>query len=186
MPPWFDGVGTEREQHRLKLQLEVTPEQPWMHFHSELLKPAGRKKKGVTSAGIAGADTQRLLLPWLPWKIPHPTPLLSVANELNEPNETIAPTHPTWPPEYQPLAGVEIIAMIIPHHVVFGNPMGPGGNTSGNPMMPSVASSGSGMNSPPFMGQQPFQEGSTGKGYVQPGMYGRTTYPGGPGFTTRI
>ncbi|XP_015272550.1 PREDICTED: zinc finger MIZ domain-containing protein 2 [Gekko japonicus] len=67
---------------------------------------------------------------------------------------------------------------------VFGNPMGPGGNTSGNPMMPSVASSGSGMNSPPFMGQQTFQEGSTSKGYVQPGMYGRTTYPGGPGFTT--
>ncbi|XP_039212566.1 zinc finger MIZ domain-containing protein 2 isoform X1 [Crotalus tigris] len=67
---------------------------------------------------------------------------------------------------------------------VFGNPMGPGGNTAGNPMMPSVASSGSGMNSPQFMGQQPFPEGSTGKGYVQPGMYSRTSYPGGPGFTT--
>ncbi|XP_063167467.1 zinc finger MIZ domain-containing protein 2 [Candoia aspera] len=67
---------------------------------------------------------------------------------------------------------------------VFGNPMGPGGNTAGNPMMPSVASSGSGMNSPQFMGQQPFPEGSTGKGYVQPGMYSRSSYPGGPGFTT--
>ncbi|XP_042329201.1 zinc finger MIZ domain-containing protein 2 [Sceloporus undulatus] len=67
---------------------------------------------------------------------------------------------------------------------VFGNPMGPGGNSSGNPMMPSVASSGSGMNSPQFMGQQPFPEGSTGKGYVQPGMYSRNSYPGGPGFTT--
>uniref|UniRef100_A0A8C6VK17 Zinc finger MIZ-type containing 2 n=1 Tax=Naja naja TaxID=35670 RepID=A0A8C6VK17_NAJNA len=67
---------------------------------------------------------------------------------------------------------------------VFGNPMGPGGNTTGNPMMPSVASSGSGMNSPQFMGQQPFPEGSTGKGYVQTGMYSRSSYPGGPGFTT--
>nr|XP_020659226.1 zinc finger MIZ domain-containing protein 2 isoform X1 [Pogona vitticeps]XP_020659227.1 zinc finger MIZ domain-containing protein 2 isoform X1 [Pogona vitticeps]XP_020659228.1 zinc finger MIZ domain-containing protein 2 isoform X1 [Pogona vitticeps]XP_020659229.1 zinc finger MIZ domain-containing protein 2 isoform X1 [Pogona vitticeps]XP_020659231.1 zinc finger MIZ domain-containing protein 2 isoform X1 [Pogona vitticeps] len=67
---------------------------------------------------------------------------------------------------------------------VFGNPMGPGGNTSGNPMMPSVASSGSGMNSPQFMGQQPFPEGSTNKSYVQPGMYSRNTYPGGPGFAT--
>uniref|UniRef100_A0A2D4N3N7 SP-RING-type domain-containing protein n=2 Tax=Micrurus spixii TaxID=129469 RepID=A0A2D4N3N7_9SAUR len=67
---------------------------------------------------------------------------------------------------------------------VFGNPMGPGGNTTGNPMMPSVANSGSGMNSPQFMGQQPFPEGSTGKGYVQPGMYSRSSYPGGPGFTT--
>ncbi|XP_060642920.2 zinc finger MIZ domain-containing protein 2 [Anolis sagrei] len=67
---------------------------------------------------------------------------------------------------------------------VFGNPMGPGGNTSGNPMMPSVASSGSGMSSPQFMGQQPFPEGSTGKGYVQPGMYSRNSYPGGPGFAT--
>ncbi|ETE71732.1 Zinc finger MIZ domain-containing protein 2, partial [Ophiophagus hannah] len=69
---------------------------------------------------------------------------------------------------------------------VFGNPMGPGGNTAGNPMMPSVASSGSGMNSPQFMGQQPFPEGSTGKGYVQPGMYSRSSYPGGPGFTTSL
>lgn len=68
---------------------------------------------------------------------------------------------------------------------VFGNSMGPGGNTSGNPMMPGMAGSGSGMNSPQFMGQQPFPEGAASKGYVQQGMYGRSTYPGGPGFTTR-
>ncbi|XP_073181570.1 zinc finger MIZ domain-containing protein 2 isoform X2 [Lepidochelys kempii] len=67
---------------------------------------------------------------------------------------------------------------------VFGNSMGPGGNTSGNPMMPGMAGSGSGMNSPQFMGQQPFPEGAASKGYVQQGMYGRSTYPGGPGFTT--
>nr|XP_025038727.1 zinc finger MIZ domain-containing protein 2 [Pelodiscus sinensis] len=46
-----------------------------------------------------------------------------------------------------------------------------------------MAGSGSGMNSPQFMGQQPFPEGAAGKGYVQQGMYGRSTYPGGPGFT---
>ncbi|NXO01637.1 ZMIZ2 protein, partial [Rhinopomastus cyanomelas] len=34
---------------------------------------------------------------------------------------------------------------------------------------------------PPFP-QQPFAEGAPGKGYVQPGVYGRGTYPGGPGF----
>ncbi|XP_006269423.2 zinc finger MIZ domain-containing protein 2 isoform X2 [Alligator mississippiensis] len=65
---------------------------------------------------------------------------------------------------------------------VFGNPMGPGGNTSGTSMMPGLASSGSGMSSPPFLAQQPFAEGAAGKGYVQQGVYGRGTYPGGPSF----
>uniref|UniRef100_A0A7M4F8I8 Zinc finger MIZ-type containing 2 n=1 Tax=Crocodylus porosus TaxID=8502 RepID=A0A7M4F8I8_CROPO len=65
---------------------------------------------------------------------------------------------------------------------VFGNPMGPGGNTSGTSMMPGLASSGSGMSSPPFLAQQPFAEGAASKSYVQQGVYGRGTYAGGPSF----
>ncbi|KAJ7412029.1 zinc finger MIZ-type containing 2 [Willisornis vidua] len=45
-----------------------------------------------------------------------------------------------------------------------------------------MAGTGSGMSSPPFLPQQPFAEGAPGKGYVQPGVYGRNTYPSGPGF----
>ncbi|NXE29578.1 ZMIZ2 protein, partial [Ardeotis kori] len=65
---------------------------------------------------------------------------------------------------------------------VFGSPMGPGGSGSSTPLLPSMASTGSGMSSPPFLPQQPFAEGTPGKGYVQPGVYGRGAYPGGPGF----
>ncbi|XP_033926449.1 zinc finger MIZ domain-containing protein 2 isoform X2 [Melopsittacus undulatus] len=65
---------------------------------------------------------------------------------------------------------------------VFGSPMGPGGSSSSNPLLPGMASTGSGMSSPPFLPQQPFAEGAPGKGYVQPGVYSRSTYPGGPGF----
>nr|XP_014350891.1 PREDICTED: zinc finger MIZ domain-containing protein 2 [Latimeria chalumnae] len=65
---------------------------------------------------------------------------------------------------------------------VLGNPMGPGGNSSGNPMMPGMAGNGPGMNSPPFMGQQPFTDSGSNKGYIHQGLYGRNSYPGGPGF----
>ncbi|NXR18263.1 ZMIZ2 protein, partial [Cinclus mexicanus] len=65
----------------------------------------------------------------------------------------------------------------------FGSPMGPGGSSSSAPLMPGMAGSGSGMSSPPFLPQQPFTEGAPGKGYVQPSVYGRNTYPSGPGFT---
>ncbi|KAM7028627.1 zinc finger MIZ domain-containing protein 2 isoform 2-T2 [Acridotheres tristis] len=65
---------------------------------------------------------------------------------------------------------------------VFGSPMGPGGNSSSTSLMPGMASTGSGMSSPPFLPQQPFAEGAPGKGYVQPSVYGRNTYPSGPGF----
>ncbi|NXR05603.1 ZMIZ2 protein, partial [Semnornis frantzii] len=65
---------------------------------------------------------------------------------------------------------------------VFGSPMGPGGGSSSTPLLPGMAGTGSGMSSPPFLPQQPFTEGAPGKGYVQPGIYGRSTYPGGPGF----
>ncbi|KAJ6636877.1 hypothetical protein lerEdw1_013939 [Lerista edwardsae] len=166
----------------------------------------------------AGANKQRLLFSLLPRTRSCTQPLLfPVANELNEPNETMAPPPPPWPCHQldwhcatvrlgdgsyayesvpwqqstnQPAGSLSVVTTVwgvsnTSQSQVFGNPMGPGGNTSGNPMMPSMASSGSGMNSPQFMGQQPFPEGSTGKGYVQPGMYSRNTYPGGPGFTAR-
>ncbi|XP_038016066.1 zinc finger MIZ domain-containing protein 2 isoform X3 [Motacilla alba alba] len=66
---------------------------------------------------------------------------------------------------------------------VFGSPMGPGGNSSSTPLLPGMAGTSSGMSSPPFLPQQPFTEGAPGKGYVQPSVYGRNTYPSGPGFT---
>ncbi|NXH23117.1 ZMIZ2 protein, partial [Bucco capensis] len=66
---------------------------------------------------------------------------------------------------------------------VFGSPMGPGGSSSSTPLLPGMAGAGSGMSSPQFLPQQPFTEGAPGKGYIQPGVYGRSAYPGGPGFT---
>ncbi|XP_032568585.1 zinc finger MIZ domain-containing protein 2 isoform X1 [Chiroxiphia lanceolata] len=65
---------------------------------------------------------------------------------------------------------------------VFGSPMGPGGSSSNPPLLPGMAGTGSGMSSPPFLPQQPFAEGAPGKGYMQPGVYGRNAYPSGPGF----
>ncbi|NXT06528.1 ZMIZ2 protein, partial [Prunella fulvescens] len=65
---------------------------------------------------------------------------------------------------------------------VFGSPMGPGGSSSSTPLLPGMAGTSSGMSSPPFLPQQPFAEGAPGKGYVQPSVYGRNAYPGGPGF----
>ncbi|KAM9216753.1 zinc finger MIZ domain-containing protein 2 isoform 2-T3 [Dugong dugon] len=67
---------------------------------------------------------------------------------------------------------------------VLGSTMGPGGNPSSSSMMPGMAGGSSALNSPQFLGQQAFAEGSTNKGYMQQGVYGRGGYPGGPGFTT--
>ncbi|XP_049750735.1 zinc finger MIZ domain-containing protein 2 isoform X1 [Elephas maximus indicus] len=67
---------------------------------------------------------------------------------------------------------------------VLGSAMGPGGNPSSSSMMPGMAGGSPALNSPQFLGQQAFAEGSTNKGYVQQGVYGRGGYPGGPGFTT--
>ncbi|XP_067879066.1 zinc finger MIZ domain-containing protein 1-like isoform X1 [Heterodontus francisci] len=68
---------------------------------------------------------------------------------------------------------------------VLGNPMAPGGNSSGNHMSSGIPGNGPGMNSPQFVGQQPFPatETSASKGYMQQNMYGRPNYPGGAGYT---
>ncbi|XP_051896890.1 zinc finger MIZ domain-containing protein 1-like isoform X6 [Pristis pectinata] len=67
---------------------------------------------------------------------------------------------------------------------VLGNPMAPGGNSSGNHMTSGIPGNGPGMNSPQFIGQQPFPATETGssKGYMQQNMYGRPNYPGGAGY----
>ncbi|XP_067879070.1 zinc finger MIZ domain-containing protein 1-like isoform X5 [Heterodontus francisci] len=63
--------------------------------------------------------------------------------------------------------------------------MAPGGNSSGNHMSSGIPGNGPGMNSPQFVGQQPFPatETSASKGYMQQNMYGRPNYPGGAGYT---
>lgn len=68
---------------------------------------------------------------------------------------------------------------------VFGSPMGPGGGSSSTPLLPGVAGAGSGMSSPQFLAQPPFAEPAPTKGYVQQSVYGRGSYPGGPGFAPR-
>lgn len=67
---------------------------------------------------------------------------------------------------------------------VLGNPMGPAGSPPGGSMMPGVAGGNSALTSPQCLGQQAFAEGGASKGYVQQGVYGRGSYPGGPSFTT--
>ncbi|XP_058390733.1 zinc finger MIZ domain-containing protein 2 isoform X3 [Diceros bicornis minor] len=67
---------------------------------------------------------------------------------------------------------------------VLGNPMGPAGSPPGSSMMPGMAGGSSALNTPQCLGQQAFGEAGANKGYVQPGMYGRGGYPGGPSFTT--
>ncbi|XP_007524456.1 zinc finger MIZ domain-containing protein 2 isoform X2 [Erinaceus europaeus] len=67
---------------------------------------------------------------------------------------------------------------------VLGNPMGPAGSPPGGSMMPGMAGGSSALSSPQCLGQQAFGEGGTAKGYVQQGVYGRGSYPGGPGFST--
>ncbi|XP_067857413.1 zinc finger MIZ domain-containing protein 1-like isoform X5 [Heptranchias perlo] len=71
-----------------------------------------------------------------------------------------------------------------PQSQVLGNPMAPGGNSSGNHMASGIPGNGPGMNSPQFMGQQPFPATETGssKSYMQQNMYGRPNYPGGAGY----
>ncbi|NXY00079.1 ZMIZ2 protein, partial [Centropus bengalensis] len=65
---------------------------------------------------------------------------------------------------------------------VFGSPMGPGGSSPSAALLPAVAGTGSGVSSPAFLPQPPFAEGAPGKVYAQPGGYGRSAYPGVPGF----
>ncbi|XP_031195489.1 zinc finger MIZ domain-containing protein 2 isoform X2 [Mastomys coucha] len=67
---------------------------------------------------------------------------------------------------------------------VLGNPMGPAGSPPGGSMMPGVAGGSSALTSPQCLGQQAFAEGGASKGYVQQGVYGRGSYPGGSSFTT--
>uniref|UniRef100_A0A8C6ZNP8 Zinc finger MIZ-type containing 2 n=1 Tax=Nothoprocta perdicaria TaxID=30464 RepID=A0A8C6ZNP8_NOTPE len=64
-------------------------------------------------------------------------------------------------------------------------PPGAAGPAPAAPLLPGMAGAASGMNSPPFLGQQPFAEGAPAKGYVQQSVYGRGAYAGGPGFGLR-
>ncbi|XP_054080812.1 zinc finger MIZ domain-containing protein 2 isoform X2 [Rissa tridactyla] len=94
---------------------------------------------------------------------------------------------PWQPSTNQPAGSLSVVTTVwgvsnTSQSQVFGSPMGPGGSSSSTPLLPGMASTGSGMSSPPFLPQQPFAEGATGKGYVQPGVYGRSSYPGGTGF----
>ncbi|KAK2512412.1 hypothetical protein Q9233_016306 [Columba guinea] len=95
---------------------------------------------------------------------------------------------PWQPSTNQPAGSLSVVTTVwgvsnTSQSQVFGSPMGPGGSGSSTPLLPGMAGTGSGMNSPPFLPQQPFTEGAPGKGYVQPGVYGRGAYPGTPGFT---
>ncbi|XP_030365980.1 zinc finger MIZ domain-containing protein 2 isoform X2 [Strigops habroptila] len=94
---------------------------------------------------------------------------------------------PWQPSTNQPAGSLSVVTTVwgvsnTSQSQVFGSPMGPGGSSSSTPLLPGMAGTGSGMSSPPFLPQQPFAEGAPGKGYVQPGVYSRSTYPGGPGF----
>lgn len=59
--------------------------------------------------------------------------------------------------------------------------MGPGANPGGGPMMQGPGGPGMAGGPGGYMGQQGY--GEPGKGYMNQGMYGRTTggYAGGPG-----
>ncbi|NWR58563.1 ZMIZ2 protein, partial [Bucorvus abyssinicus] len=94
---------------------------------------------------------------------------------------------PWQPSTNQPAGSLSVVTTVwgvsnTSQSQVFGSPMGPGGSSSSTPLLPGMAGTGSGMSSPPFLPQQPFAEGAPGKGYVQPGVYGRSAYSGGPGF----
>ncbi|XP_072342147.1 LOW QUALITY PROTEIN: zinc finger MIZ domain-containing protein 1-like [Scyliorhinus torazame] len=89
----------------------------------------------------------------------------------------------------QPPGSLSVVTTIwgvnnTPQSQVLGNPMAPGGNSSGNHMSSGIPGNGPGMNSPRYMGQQSFPatETSSSKGYMQPTMYGRPNYPGGTGY----
>ncbi|NXX59060.1 ZMIZ2 protein, partial [Scopus umbretta] len=94
---------------------------------------------------------------------------------------------PWQPSTNQPAGSLSVVTTVwgvsnTSQSQVFGSPMGPGGSSSSAPLLPGMAGTASGVSSPPFLPQQPFAEGAPGKGYVQPGVYGRSTYPSGPGF----
>ncbi|XP_075300909.1 zinc finger MIZ domain-containing protein 2 isoform X1 [Opisthocomus hoazin] len=94
---------------------------------------------------------------------------------------------PWQPSTNQPAGSLSVVTTVwgvsnTSQSQVFGSPMGPGGSSSSTPLLPGMAGAGSGVSSPPFLQQQPFAEGAPGKGYVQPGVYGRGAYPGTPGF----
>ncbi|NXI36011.1 ZMIZ2 protein, partial [Galbula dea] len=96
---------------------------------------------------------------------------------------------PWQPSTNQPAGSLSVVTTVwgvsnTSQSQVFGSPMGPGGSSSSTPLLPGMAGTDSAMSSPPFLPQQPFTEGAPGKGYVQPGVYGRSACPGGPGFTT--
>ncbi|XP_032059989.1 zinc finger MIZ domain-containing protein 2 isoform X1 [Aythya fuligula] len=94
---------------------------------------------------------------------------------------------PWQPSTNQPAGSLSVVTTVwgvsnTSQSQVFGSPMGPGGSSSSTPLLPGMAGTGSGMSSPQFLAQQPFAEGAPGKGYVQQSVYGRGSYPGGPGF----
>ncbi|MEE6488746.1 hypothetical protein FKM82_015347 [Ascaphus truei] len=70
---------------------------------------------------------------------------------------------------------------------VLGNPMVNANNPmnqAGNPMASGMNSSSAAMNSPQFAGQQQqySTKGASSQAYMQQGMYGRPSYPGGGGY----
>ena len=70
---------------------------------------------------------------------------------------------------------------------MLGNPMAGSNNPmnpAGNPMGSGMSGNNPGINSPQFPGpQQQFpNKGNSNQGYMQQGMYGRPSYPGGGGF----
>ncbi|XP_030630208.1 zinc finger MIZ domain-containing protein 1 isoform X2 [Chanos chanos] len=70
---------------------------------------------------------------------------------------------------------------------VLGNPMANANNhmnPSGNPMAPGMSAGNPGMNSGQFPGQQQqfASKGNTNQPYMQQGVYGRPSYPGGGGY----
>ncbi|MGH0118179.1 UNVERIFIED_CONTAM: hypothetical protein FKN15_045326, partial [Acipenser sinensis] len=72
-------------------------------------------------------------------------------------------------------------------NMVLGNPMANANNPmnpGGNPMASGMSANNPGMNSPQFPGQQQQFSAKTGSNqqYMQQGMYGRPSYPGGGGF----
>uniref|UniRef100_A0A8C6ZDE2 Zinc finger MIZ-type containing 2 n=1 Tax=Nothoprocta perdicaria TaxID=30464 RepID=A0A8C6ZDE2_NOTPE len=95
---------------------------------------------------------------------------------------------PWQPSTNQPAGSLSVVTTVwgvsnTSQSQVLGSAMGPGGTgSSAAPLLPGMAGAASGMNSPPFLGQQPFAEGAPAKGYVQQSVYGRGAYAGGPGF----
>ncbi|XP_025898175.1 zinc finger MIZ domain-containing protein 2 [Nothoprocta perdicaria] len=89
---------------------------------------------------------------------------------------------PWQPSTNQPAGSLSVVTTVwgvsnTSQSQVLGSAMGPGGTgSSAAPLLPGMAGAASGMNSPPFLGQQPFAEGAPAKGYVQQSVYGRGAY----------